>query len=546
VYRTFTLAVALLTLVPAWCDDGGSTSAAVVSTDIAASVVVALESPTSSSVFGSDRLVGHNSGISQRGVERPTLPRVYLDFPFPPVVGRTITVGEGGNLQNALNRAQRGDEIVLTAQATYAGNFTLPVKSGSGWITIRSDKFTQLPAIGTRVTASQANLMAKIETPNSAPAIRTVGATSGWWLAGLEVTASPSVTTPQYGLIWLGEAGAPQTTLASVPHDLVLDRMYIHGQTNTNLSRCVTLNSASSQVSDSYIVECHAKDFDSQAIWGGNGPGPFKIVNNTLQGAGENVLFGGGDPAIPGLVPSDIEIRQNYLYTPIAWKGVWQKKNLFELKNATRVLVEGNVFDGSWRDAQTGWAVILKSANQSGGCRWCRTTDVTFRRNHILNAGAGISIAPRGDNPSTDTTARRILVTETVLDSIGVAPYTGDLRGFQLLRGTADITLEKTVLAGNLQAALMLESNGGAQPTAFRDNVWAVGQYGVIATGASPGVSSLAVGAPGAIWERMTFVGTRRPGFPVRTGFVAREVEAYGAYRTRAAVDSATRNVVVR
>jgi hypothetical protein len=76
--------------------------------------------------------------------------------------------------------------------------------------------------------------------------------------------------------------------------------------------------------------------FDSQAICGVNGPGPFKIVNNYLEGSGENVMFGGADPAIRDLVPSDIEFRGNYCFKPLSWKighpsyagTPWAVKNL--------------------------------------------------------------------------------------------------------------------------------------------------------------------------------------------------------------------------
>jgi hypothetical protein len=123
------------------------------------------------------------------------LPQVFLEFPFPPVTGRRIEVGPGGNLQNALNRAERGDEIVLAAGATYAGNFVLPAKRGSagnGWITIRSDKLDELPPVGTRVTEAHAALMPRIESPDQSPALRTAPGASGWRLVGLEVTVTPS------------------------------------------------------------------------------------------------------------------------------------------------------------------------------------------------------------------------------------------------------------------------------------------------------------------------------------------------------------------
>ena len=192
-----------------------------------------------------------------------------------------------------------------------------------------------------------------------------------------------------------------------MPSDLVIERSYVHGQSQSQVSRCIALNSARrSAVMDSYLHECHLNGFDSQAIMGWNGPGPFKISNNTLVGAGENIMFGGADPHISNLTPSDIEITRNYIYTPAAWKGVWTKKNLFELKNAKRVLIQGNVLDGSWLDGQTGFAVVLKVSNQSGSCTWCQTSDLTFRNNIFRNIGAGFSIrGSRGAARSRGRTA---------------------------------------------------------------------------------------------------------------------------------------------
>jgi Right handed beta helix region len=479
----------------------------------------------------------------QRGATaRPELPRELLDFSMPVVSGRTIVVPRGGNLQKALHSAKRGDEIVLTAGATYTGNFVLPTKPGTsadGWIVIRSDQSGQLPAMGTRVSPSHASLMAKIVTPDVSPAIKTSGAASGWWLTGIEITVSPALTAQQYGLLTLGESGSPQTTLATVPQDLVLDRMYIHGQTTTNLSRCVALNSGRTQVSDSYLSECHGKDFDAQAIAGWNGPGPYKIVNNMLMGSAENLIFGGADPAIPNLIPSDIEIRRNHLYTPLAWKGVWLKKNLLELKNATRVLIEGNVMDGSWTHGQTGWAVVLMATNQSGACRWCSTSDITIRRNLIRNAGAGINVVPRYNS---DSVTSRVLISENVLDNIGVSPYVGDQRGFQLLPKTSHVTIERTVLSGRLAAALVLE---GGEPGTFRNNVWVRGMYGVIGASKSPGTPTIRYYAPNATWSNMTFVGTSNGPYPPGTRWVGVESGAPLAAQIRAVVRNAAAGVVV-
>ena len=49
-------------------------------------------------------------------------------------------VNAGGDLQAAINNAQPGDTILLQAGATFTGNFILPNKGGSSYITIRSSE----------------------------------------------------------------------------------------------------------------------------------------------------------------------------------------------------------------------------------------------------------------------------------------------------------------------------------------------------------------------------------------------------------------------
>ena len=93
--------------------------------------------------------------------------------------------------------------------------------------------------------------------------------------------------------------------------------MYVHGHLQVNARRGIALNGAAIAVIDSSSLNFHQMLEDSQAIAGWDGPGPFKIVNNHLEAAGENVLFGGADPSIQGLVPSDIEVRRNHFSKPL-------------------------------------------------------------------------------------------------------------------------------------------------------------------------------------------------------------------------------------
>src|SRR5262249_50092214 len=68
-------------------------------------------------------------------------------------------------------------------------------------------------------------------------------------------------------------------------------------------------------------------------------------------------------------------------------------KNIFELKNAQRVLFEGNLLENCWGGfSQNGYAILLSPKNQENRCPSCRVNDVTIRYNQIWNVGAVFEI----------------------------------------------------------------------------------------------------------------------------------------------------------
>jgi hypothetical protein len=105
-----------------------------------------------------------------------------------------------------------------------------------------------------------------------------------------------------------------------VPRQIVLDHLYVHGDPLLGQKRCIALNAADVTVRDSYVADCKGVGMDTQAIGGWNGPGPYVIENNYLEGAGENVLFGGSDPGIGGLVAENIVLRRNFMSKPLEWR----------------------------------------------------------------------------------------------------------------------------------------------------------------------------------------------------------------------------------
>src|SRR5688572_11449208 len=116
----------------------------------------------------------------------PELPRAYVDTTYTPPTGASLYVPAGGDLQSALDSAQPGDVIALQAGASFTGNFTLPARTGTDWIILRSAApDSALPAAGVRVQPSDAVAFPKILSPNSAPALQTAPGAQYYRILGI-------------------------------------------------------------------------------------------------------------------------------------------------------------------------------------------------------------------------------------------------------------------------------------------------------------------------------------------------------------------------
>ena len=422
--------------------------------------------------------------------------------------GRTIAVAPGGDLQAAVDAAKPGDTLVLAAGATYRGPVTLPATSGDGWIIIRSSRADELTA-GQRVSPADAPRMARIvSTRASDPAIRTAPGAHHFKLVGLELAVAPK--TYNQGLVLLGTG--QETSEQQFPRHLVIERCYVHGDPEAGGKRGVALNARHVAIVDSYFADWKGVGQETQAIAGWNGPGPFKIVNNHLEAAGVNLIFGGADPTVANLVPADIEIRRNHFTKALAWRGEnWVVKNLFELKNARRVLVDGNVFERSWAAGQAGFAVVLTPRNQDGKAPWSVVEDVTFTNNVVRGAGSGISISGQDDNhPSAQT--RRIQIVNNLFTDIDAKSWGGRGWLFMLILGTRDVAIEHNT--GFATGALI-----GTDPPVhtgfiFRNNVVTHGEYGIKGSGLSSGDQTLRAVMPDARMEGNVLIGRDVASYP--------------------------------
>ncbi|HVF88901.1 MAG TPA: hypothetical protein VNH22_02465, partial [Blastocatellia bacterium] len=436
----------------------------------------------------------------------PELPRVFLDTSYTPPTGGTINVPPGGDLQAAINSASPGDTIVLQAGATYTtppDGFILPNKSGASWVVIRTSNLSGLPE-GRRVGPSNASAMAKIVATGVWPTIVTTPSSHHYRFIGIEFTIDPNLLS-NYGLISLGDGSRAQNSLAIVPHDLIIDRCYIHGTRNANVSRGIALNSARTSIIDSYISDCHGIGFDTQAIAVWNGPGPFKIVNNYLEGATENILFGGADVNIQGLVPSDIEFRRNHCFKPLSWKvddpsyagSPWWIKNLFELKNAQRLLVDGNIFENNWVAQQNGCAILFTPRGEEGRVPWAVVQDITFTNNILRHTSSAILMLGY-DYSAPSQQTQRVKIANNLFDDVGDPRWGLGGRWLQLLDGTANVSVEHNTV---FNTAHVIIAEGRAHSSfIYRNNLSRHNQFGIVGTGTTSGTSTLNTFFPGAIF----------------------------------------------
>jgi hypothetical protein len=396
----------------------------------------------------------------------------------------------------------------------------LPVHSEGGVVTQRTAGDAGFPVEGDRMTPETAGALAKLRSPNGAPALATAPRARGWTVALLEFQGNRDGAGD---IITLGDGSAAQNSIDLVPSGLTLDRLYIHGSPDRGQKRGIALNAGETR-----IVGCHISDIksvgqDSQAIGGWNGPGDYLIENNHLEAAAENIMFGGADPAIRDLTPSKIVIRGNLLTKPLAWreKGSgpqWQIKNLLELKNARHVVIERNVLEHSWAQAQSGYAVLFTVRNQDGGCPWCQVEDVVFRGNIVRDVAAAIQILGTDSNfPSRQTNT--IVVEHNLFDGIDREIWGGD--GFLVLLdgNPRDVTINHNTIVQGASGGIIKIARDLTERLTLTNNIAGHGDYGIIGRDHGVGNDSIKTYLPGAVMSHNVLAGGRASLYPAGNFF---------------------------
>lgn len=437
----------------------------------------------------------------------------------PPAVVTEIAVPAGADLQKALDAALPGQTLALAQGAVYKVNLLLRNRTTAGVVTLRTAGLddTVLPP-GVRVKPFLADgtpdptvaKMAKLVCLDCLfPAIAADAGAHDYTFIGIEVAGN--VPHPDRDLIQFGvdtKAGTWAKTFEEQPLNLTFDRMYIHGEPGTGGHRGILADGRNLKIVNSDLRNFWEQGRDSQAIGCSQAKGPLLIQNNYIEASGENVMCGGNDPTIANAVPADIDIFDNLVSKPLAWRPVYRStagvlsnawsdgavlvsgkpgsvKNLFELKNATRVHIRGNVFENNWADAQSGSAAVLNVRNQDGTCPWCTVSHVLFECNTIRNSqdNAAFNILAT-DNHFPSVTMEDVVIKNNLIDGVARGLLLGGVPNAKGLVMTGNVFLRIT-------NSLLALDGGQMDGFVFSGNFAQPGTYGIFGNGVGVGVIAL-------------------------------------------------------
>jgi hypothetical protein len=399
-----------------------------------ASAMVTIFTP-STSVMDQDCLKGDVPAFPTRLNKYAKLPKscFYTDPSVTTPTG-TVRQANASTWNSVVTATQCGDIIELAAGSTMLGNFTF-TKTGCDklhYVWIRTSGYASLPAYGSKLDpcyngvsslpgrpafncGSLTNVMATIQSNTGIPFILGVN-TKYVKITGVKFTITANTT--QIAKFIDNNAGG-------IDHVILDHDMFAGTDTNDMNGGLVLDRTSYFAVLNSFFFNIHCtvglSCTDAKDIGGGcNGnatdtDNAWKIVGNYLEASGEEVIFGGCGAQI---APSDIEVRANYFFKPLIWMPTsptynggnptnhqpYIVKNHIEMKNAVRILIEGNYFENVWGGfSQVGAAILISPKNQAGPngsnlCPLCLVTDYTLRNNHTITASQALQMINVGSD----------------------------------------------------------------------------------------------------------------------------------------------------
>jgi hypothetical protein len=160
------------------------------------------------------------------------------------------------------------------------------------------------------------------------------------------------------------------------------------------------------------------------------------------------------------------------------------------------VLIEWNVFEHAWAQAQTGYAILFTPMNQDGRAPWTVVSDVTFQHNIVRHSGSGLNILGY-DYKSPSGQTRRITVRDNLFYGLDGAVWGGDGRFLQIGDEPADIVIDHNTVIQSGSFLLLYGKRDGRPRQVLNmrltNNLAPHNEYGIL--GEEVGMGSDAINA---------------------------------------------------
>jgi hypothetical protein len=439
-----------------------------------------------------------------------------LIFLAPSAVGAqtTIHVAAGGNLQTALNTAACGDTITLEAAATFTGNFTLPATSCTGGqvIMVRSVNSGSLPDTLAYVdpAVSGAN-MAIVRSNNATPALLADPGDKDWTFVGIIFESGHTLNSSGLDIVRICDGTA--NNAATICDNFTFDRCAFRTAASSFAHRGLQFHGKNIDITRSHFSGIRSAGNESHALSTWNSPGPILVRGNYIAAGSIGMLVGGAVPGISGLVNSDITVDRNYFTRDTSWHFVsgYAIKNIFELKNAQRVTITGNIFEHNWPDGQSGFTIVFTVRANGNGAPQSTIRDVTFQNNVIRHVGAAFNILgldnqTAGCNPSPceSTVMNNVVIHNNLIWDLdkqdwgwpdGVTGAVGHM--FQIDGSPQNLHITNNTVCSADSGNIITAAGGQAAGFKFqynivRKDITPTESYGVIGTGFAEGNATLA------------------------------------------------------
>jgi putative Ig domain-containing protein len=176
----------------------------------------------------------------------------------------------------------------------------------------------------------------------------------------------------------------------------------------------------------------------------------------------------------------------------------WDVKNIFELKNAEDVLVEGNVFENLWIAGQSGYPILFTPRNQGKTAPWVVVQDVIFRYNIVRHTAGGVNILGV-DNvaPTGSRLTNHINIHDNLFDDLTSETF-GAAKAFQIGDGPEAVTINHNTIF-TTDTTIVSFYGSPAMKFIYTNNMSEHRPYGLIGSGSALGLPTLTTYAPDAV-----------------------------------------------